>query len=132
MSQISYLGLWKKVFFFDRFYFSEQILQNAVKRGKSTFFVHNPATNCMEMVDIMLNNYDIAPKVIFAVTRGPMGEIWLIRPFLPIFVNFLYLTIGNCENLGNWHDFAFFMSDMLSKSTFNQNQLVLDSILIPL
>ena len=34
-----------------------------------------PATNCMEMVDIMLNNYDIAPKVIFAATRGPMGEI---------------------------------------------------------
>ena len=73
------------------------------------------------MVDIMLNNYDIAPKVIFTVQRGPMVEIRLIRPFLPIFVNFLYLTIGNCENLGKWHDFVFFMSDMLSKSTFNQN-----------
>ena len=74
-SDFLFRALKKSVVFFDRFYFSEQILQNAVKRGKSTFFVYNPATNCMEMVDIMLNNYDIAPKVIFAVTRGPMGEI---------------------------------------------------------
>ena len=68
-------ALKKVLFIFDRFYFSEQKLQNAVKLGKSAFFVYNPAINCMKMVDIMLNNYDIAPKVIFAATRGPMGEI---------------------------------------------------------
>lgn len=95
-------ALKKVLLFFDKFYLSEQKLPKAAKMGKSAFFVNNQAKNCMKMVGIMLNYYDITPKNIFATKRGPMVEICLIQPFLHIFINFLYLTIGNFENLGNW------------------------------
>ena len=87
--------------FFDKFYLSEQKLPKAEKIEKSAFFVNNEAINCMKMVGIMVNYYNIIPQNIFATKRGPMVEICLIQPFLHIFVNFLYSTIANFENLGN-------------------------------
>ena len=100
-SDFQFMVLKKVLLLFDKFYVSEEKLPKATKMGKFSFFVNNEAKNCIKMVGIMLNYYDITPKNIYATKRGPMVEICLIQPFLHIFINFLYSTIANFENLGN-------------------------------